>query len=458
MARSRLPVILLAHASLVGCTFTSAGTTEGSGETTTATGSSSESGGGPSGGPTEGGTDGSSGPVTGGEGDGSADETGTSGAGETTGTGTTGAEPGCGDGIVDPGEACDDANDNPFDGCLADCSAVPPLMTEPLEWEYIEVPGTLCMNGGTAGFGISLNPDSKDVMIYLEGGGACFNDVCDFSAFNIPFIPPPDGIFNRNNMANPVRDWSMVYVPYCTGDIHGGDKDTMLGGQVRKFRGYRNISKYLEQWVPTFAGAERVLLTGISAGGFGAGLNAVQVADAFGPGPQMIVVDDSGPPMANNVIPPCLQQTFREVWGLDKTILAECGADCPDPDDFASGLIEHTFKKHPDIRFGLFSNTADLVIRTFMAFGWGNGQFNSCEGVPTIVPADAYEAGLLALREKHVDFASTYYIGQDQVLYSFGTGHTALRTPSFWTTVIDGVQLADWVGHVIDGEVEHVGP
>jgi cysteine-rich repeat protein len=465
MARSRLPVILLAHATLVGCTSPSGGMTDESGETGTATGSPGESSGGPTGGPTGGATDGSSGPVTSGEGDGSADETGTGGAattessGDSTETSTTAAaEPVCGDGVVDAGEACDDGNDDRFDGCLADCSAVPPLMTEPLVWEYIEVPGTLCMNGSTAGFGVSLNPDSKDVMIYLEGGGACFNDACDFSAFNIPFIPPPDGIFNRNNNSNPVRDWSMVYVPYCTGDIHGGDQDTMLGGQVRQFRGYRNITKYLEQWVPTFAGAERVLLTGISAGGFGAGLNAVQVADAFGPGPQMIVVDDSGPPMANDVIPPCLQQQFREVWGLDKTILAECGADCADPDDFASGLIEHTFKKHPGIRFGLFSNTADLVIRTFMSFGWGNGQFNNCGGTPTITPASAYEAGLLALREEHVDFASTYYIGQTQVLYSFGTGHTALRTPSFWTTVIDGVQLADWVGHVIDGEVEHVGP
>lgn len=390
------------------------------------------------------------------------------GTGEDTGGGGTGGEdtnstgapppPGCGDGAVDPGEQCDDGNDNAFDGCLPDCTAVEPLDPPDLEWVYIEVPGTQCMNGNTAGFGISRNPDSKHLMIYLEGGGACFNDACDFSAFNIPFIPPPDGIFNRNNPDNPVKDWSMIYVPYCTGDIHGGDADTELGGQVRHFRGYRNITTYLQQWVPTFADAETVLLTGISAGGFGAGLNAAQVADAFGPGPQMVTIDDSGPPMANDVIPPCLQQTFREVWGLDKTILAECGADCPDHDDFASGVLAHTLKKYPDMRFGLFSNTADTIIRAFMSFGWGNGQFDNCEGVPTIVPAQAYEDGLLALRDLYPEDAATYYIGQTQVLYNFGQGHTVLRSPSFWTTVIDGKQLSDWVGDVIDGKVEHIGP
>ncbi len=374
-----------------------------------------------------------------------------------SGGGSTGG-PGCGDGQVDPGEACDDGNDDRFDGCLPDCTSAPAIDTPPLEWKYIDVPGTVCMNGEVAGFGISHNPDSKDVMIYLEGGGACFNDVCDFSAFSIPFIPPPDGIFNRQNPGNPVKDWSMIYVPYCTGDIHGGDKDTELGGQVRKFHGYRNIGKYLEQWVPKFADADRVLLTGISAGGFGAGLNAVQVADAFLPGPQMIVIDDSGPPMTNEVIPPCLQQTFREVWGLDDTILAECGGDCPDLDDFASGTIAHALAKYPEMRFGLFSNTADTVIRLFMGFGWGDGMHDNCGGVPVSVPPKVYEEGLLALRAQYMETASTYYIGQTQVLYNFGQGHTVLRTPSFWTTVIDGVPLPEWVSGVIDGEIAHVGP
>ncbi|MBK8258473.1 MAG: DUF4215 domain-containing protein [Polyangiaceae bacterium] len=240
--------------------------------------------------------------------------TSSTGGSETTSS-TMSTGPYCGDGQIDAGEQCDDGNINPFDGCNAACEIVLPLTGEKYIWKYVAVPGTQCMDGSTAGFGVSLNPDSKNVMIYLEGGGACFNDLCDFSAFSIPFVPPVDGIFNRANLTNPVGDWNMIYVPYCSGDIHGGAKDTLLGGKVRHFRGYTNITKYLEQWVATFGDAENVLLTGISAGGFGAGLNAAQVADAFGAGPQMTVIDDSGPPLDKDVIAPCLQQIFQGCVG-----------------------------------------------------------------------------------------------------------------------------------------------
>ncbi|MFO0553876.1 MAG: pectin acetylesterase-family hydrolase [Polyangiaceae bacterium] len=368
-------------------------------------------------------------------------------------------EPYCGDGHLDENESCDDGNQNPFDGCLPDCRPVAPIEADPLTWTYVEVPGTQCLDGSPAGFGISINPDSPNLMIYLEGGGACFNDACDFSALSIPFVPPPDGIFNRDNSGNPVRDWSMVYVPYCTGDIHGGDNDYELAGQVRHFHGYTNITKYLQQWVPTFAHADNVLVTGISAGGFGAGLNFAQVTDAFSSvatelgdttPPQMILIDDSGPPLTNQVIPPCLQITFRKVWGLDNTVLAECGADCPDWNDFAAGFIEHVSNRYPNARVGVFSNTADMVIRSFMGFGWEDGQYNHCTGTPSPVPASVYEDGLLALRDTYETRASSYLL--------FGIGHTVLRSPTFYATVVDGVSVEDWVGAVINGEIQHVGP
>jgi cysteine-rich repeat protein len=386
---------------------------------------------------------------------------GTSSATATTASSaSTGAPPApfCGDGNVDEGEACDDGNDSRFDGCLPDCVVVEPIEAPSLEWTYIQVIGTSCMDGTTAGFGISPNPDSPNLMIYLEGGGGCFNDSCDTTAFSVPFIPPPDGIFNRNNPDNPVRDWSMVYVPYCTGDIHGGDNDYVLGGQTRHFRGYSNISRYLELWGATFPDATTVLLTGISAGGFGAGLNFPQVADALGPGRQMILIDDSGPPLSSEVIAPCLQQTFREVWGLDRTVLADCGADCADPNDFAMGLLAHVASSYPDARLGVFSNTADLVIRTFMGFGWCGGQHDVCEGTPAVVPAGVYEDGLLEMKSAYLTRASTFLVGQTHIQYNFGLNHTVLRSPSFWTTELEGTSVAEWVGAVIEGQIVHVGP
>jgi cysteine-rich repeat protein len=354
--------------------------------------------------------------------------------------------PFCGDGNVDPGEECDDGNDNDFDGCLADCTQVELIDAPPMEWTYYEIPGTRCMNGSTAGFAVNYNPNSTNVMIYLEGGGACFSDACDFTAFNIPFVPPIDGIFSRSNDNNPVNDWTMIYVPYCTGDIHAGDAEAMLGGQLRQFRGYSNITRYLQQWVPSFP-AERVLLTGISAGGFGAALNSTQVADAYGDQVELTVIDDSGPPLSNAVIPPCLQQLFRATWNLDGTVLGAC-PNC-DPTDFATGFLDHALTNYPDVRFAVFSNTSDAVIGTYMGAGWGNGQYDNCDGFPVPVPALTYAEDLFAIRALNEQDISTMYV--------LGIGHTVLRV-GFNVTSANGTSVPEWIADVLAGQITHVGP
>lgn len=384
---------------------------------------------------------------------GAAGSTGSGGSANTGGTGSSGSTGGGGSANTG-GSTSGGTNSSggSAGGGTGGGPGVPPLNPPVGQWTYYPIPGTQCLNGSTAGFGVYSNPASTDLMIYLEGGGACFNDVCDFTAFNVPFIAPSDGIFSRTNTANPVRDWNMVYVPYCTGDIYGGDNDYKLALQTRHFHGYTNIATFTQFWVATFPNVTRVLLTGISAGGFGAGLNAQQVFDGFGPSVNDVLIDDSGPPLSNQVIPPCLQTTFRTVWGLDKTVLAACGADCPDPNDFARGWIGHIAKRYPNGRAGVFSNTQDAVIRTFMGFGWYNGAWNNCGplGLPVSAPGATYEQDLLDLRAAYSTRFSTYYVT--------GVGHTVLRL-GYDTTNVNGVTVPQWVDYVINGNsVTQVGP
>ena len=76
---------------------------------------------------------------------------------------------------------------------------------------------------------------SDNLMVYFEGGGACWdNYTCTFPlggagpGFFVPAIHPLtdpnafDGVFKSSNAKNPVKDWSVVYIPYCTGDLHAG--------------------------------------------------------------------------------------------------------------------------------------------------------------------------------------------------------------------------------------------
>lgn len=356
----------------------------------------------------------------------------------------------CGNAAPDPGEQCDDGNTNRFDGCRPDCTAVDPISAAPMAWKYFEIPGTKCLDGTPAGFSVNLNPASTKLFVYLEGGGACFNTYCESIYNRGPNEPSAGGVFDRTNAANPVKDWSWVYVPYCSGDVYAGQADTMIAGKMRQFYGYSNFTAFLERWVPSID-ADQVVLSGASAGGFGAAVNFAQTQRAFGSVP-VVLIDDSGPPMSNKVFPPCLQTLWRTVWGFDKTLLAECGDDCDDPSDFIEDMFAHVRAEFPDMRGGLFSSTGDQTIRTFAGYGWSGG-YNMCKDIPNAVTAATYQEGLVELRARAMAESpgfGTYFIT--------GSSHTILRNSSFFTTKIGDTTVAKWFETTIGGTTSHLGP
>ncbi|HEX5058698.1 MAG TPA: pectin acetylesterase-family hydrolase [Kofleriaceae bacterium] len=357
---------------------------------------------------------------------------------------------GCGNGTLDTGEQCDDGNNNQFDGCRPDCTAVDPLMPTAMTWQYFEIPGTKCLGGTPAGFSVNYNPASTKLAIYLEGGGACFNQYCESLFTPGPNQPGNGGIFDRTNAANPVKDWTWVYVPYCSGDVYAGQADTMVGGKMRAFYGYSNVTAFLERLVPSFH-PDQVLLTGSSAGGFGAAVNYPQTQRAFGDVP-VTLIDDSGPPMSAMVFPPCLQTLWKTTWGLDKTFMKECGNDCPDATNYIADTFEHMRKEFPNMNGGLFSSTGDQTIRTFAGYGWSGG-YNMCKDIPNAVTAAVFTQGLDEIRTKAMAAGpnfGTYYIT--------GSSHTILRTTSFYSTTVGGKTIPQWIQGTLDGATSHVGP
>ena len=354
----------------------------------------------------------------------------------------------CGNGTPDMGEQCDDGNDNRFDGCRPDCTSVDPIAPNAMQWQWFEIAGTKCIDGSPAGFSVNYNPAATKIAIYLEGGGACFNQYCESLFTRSANQPGNGGIFDRNNAANPLKDWTWVYVPYCTGDVYGGQAETMVGGKLRHFYGYSNFTAFLERLVPSFD-SDHVLLTGASAGGFGAAVNFPQTQRAFGDVP-VTLIDDSGPPMSAEVFPPCLQKLWRTVWGLDKTLVAECGSACT-----GDTFVEETFTKmrteFPTMTGGLFSSTGDQTIRTFAGYGWSGG-YNMCKDIPNAVTTQVYTQGLTKLRES---VAGSTGFG---TFYITGSSHTILRSGNFYTTTAGNMTVAQWLGTTIAGTTAHLGP
>jgi hypothetical protein len=320
------------------------------------------------------------------------------------------------------------------------------------------------------GIGVNLGTKSDKLMIFLEGGGACFNPITcqtnpskfgsvEFtSATTFSGSRLTTGIFNRTDAENPVADWNFVYVPFCTGDIHGGNNvtgpDAGDGVSNQHFVGYSNVGLDLQRIIPTFPGLSQVLLTGVSAGGFGASANYAQVAEAFKPVP-VTMLDDSGPSMEDPYTATCLTNLVSGLWGFDKTVLKDCGMACSNPATYYIDYANQIAKRYPNAKLGLLESTDDNTITTFFGFGTNNGA-NDCNGTPlTPVAADVFKAGLQDMRNKlkgNPNFGS----------YIFdGTRHTTLTDATHFSgpmeQTTDGVKLTTWISQLLAGQVSNVG-
>jgi hypothetical protein len=330
-----------------------------------------------------------------------------------------------------------------------------PVKAPDATWTWVDVPGSKCRDGSMAGFAVNLKSGSKKLMIYLEGGGACFDALtCGSNPANATAMKAgqSQGVLNRTNAENPVKDWNFVYVPYCTGDVHLGTKDDgmILGvAGTQHFVGRLNLEAYLQRIVPTFPDLDQVLLTGVSAGGFGASANAEYVQWAFGDVP-LTMIDDSGPPMDDKYLPPCLQDQWRKTWGLDGSVLKDCGADCPDPSNYEMDYTKHIAQKSKGRLVGLIESNQDSVITLFYGYGTKN-----CTGnFLTPVPGATFTQGLLDLRAALKTFYpefGTYYITSTQ--------HTWIGGGSFYNTTVGGVRMVDWFTNIVTGKsADAVGP
>lgn len=320
-------------------------------------------------------------------------------------------------------------------------------------WQWVPIAGARCRNGSETGIGVNLSSTTTRVMIYLEGGGACFNSLTclanpaafgqsDFGAGK------SGGIFDRANTANPVRDWTHVYIPYCTGDVHVGNNPNanVPGGPMnQQFVGRLNMEASLRRIVPT-VNASLVLLTGVSAGGFGAAANYDLVSRYYGSVP-VLLLDDSGPPMSSQYVPTCLQQQWRTIWGLDRTMLADCGSACPNQNDYLVDFSMFVINKYTSRAGGLVSALQDNTIRLFYGFG-----LNNCTvtGVPNM-PAAQFQAGLEDYRSRiQGKNFGTYYVSS--------TSHTWIGGGTFYSTTVQNTPLTTWVAALINGTTSHVAP
>jgi hypothetical protein len=216
-------------------------------------------------------------------------------------------------------------------------------------WERVELPGTYCGNGSQYKF-FMRRTNSPNLLFFFEGGGACWDyDTCSGRAgtlgaanpngitndymtqFTAKYVSPivngaDPGLPLRSRTDLPTRDWNIVYMPYCTGDVHVGNNEATYidpTGQEPPLawdhNGFDNTVAAAEHAAAVFPNVQKLLVTGFSAGGTATAAAYYFVRNAIQP-QRGYLLNDSGPiHLAPNLTFPSrgLHDQIRASWDLE---------------------------------------------------------------------------------------------------------------------------------------------
>ena len=246
------------------------------------------------------------------------------------------------------------------------------------QFTFAPVAGMSCADGSPTGIGLSRG--GPEVLLFLNGGGACWNSCYCGGVSPGPFGAAelavgqaqllPGTILDRKVARNPFAGFTMVFVPYCTGDVHAGDAVQSYPARVgcpsvgtwRHF-GRRNVEAVLDWIGANLPRPTRIVVAGSSAGGFGALLGYDVVRKRWPEASAVTVglLDDSGPIFPPTALDPSLTNAWWDSWALDSTVTPLCPGCKSDLSQIWSVLSG----KYPRDLISLVSSTDDPTIEGY---------------------------------------------------------------------------------------------
>jgi hypothetical protein len=324
--------------------------------------------------------------------------------------------------------------------------------------------GPVCI-AGTEYSVFTREGDPKKLLIFLQGGGACWQGFYNCNILGEAQSPPAQGpfpgVFDPDSPDNPFADYSVVYMPYCDGSTFGGDNDVndvdFPHGSTRHHRGLRNVSAGMDVAGDMFPRAKQITVMGHSAGGVGAAAFAPFLARfVFGNNTKLTVYNDAGPiavnlgkpPWASGPDLPWLSVWARQNdWQFQQFYPQSCIDDgrC-NAFGQQTGIIDWRLDNDSTIREGFYETDSD---RTNRFFAQGDG---------SLMDPVAYRALILtehgALNEAYPRRYKRFIVSADD---THGAVQVTAQTPnfpfpqpfSFYTREANGTPLSVWATEFI---------
>lgn len=348
----------------------------------------------------------------------------------------------------------------------------PELTGEPEIGKFYRIYPEKCLCGDGSRFHglvrIGRKPDK--LLVFFNGGGLSWN-AYTAARPNSFFTQHLEENFYFNNthwMAdyslkhgiaadradNPFLDWTMVQVPYSTGDFHCGTGDfpyTALDGsaQILPHHGYLNTMALLRKVQPLIGNPKTLLIAGVSAGGFGVSLMAEDVIEMFPSCENIVTVVDSAT-LAFHDWP----HVARDVWQAPEHICSRLFGDNLMLDSYSA-----LYRKYGNrVKYLFICSTRDALLTQAQNALDGNGLRADRES------GLRFQEGLKRvcdrLREQIPGIGLYIFeapMGEDQFDQEGLTKHCLLDNPKMYEHCVDGKTATQWLLNALDGAIESVG-
>ncbi len=290
------------------------------------------------------------------------------------------------------------------------------------DWTIVTLGGdAVCARGTPYSIFVHAGDPAK-LLIFFEGGGACWNDAT---------CAPNSGLFDETveggeagnyaqgifsaNPENPLLGYSIVFIAYCTGDDHLGTKAVDYSGGTIQHKGYVDVSAALNWTFANYRRPSNVVVAGCSAGAIGSIYYAPTIARRYGSA-HFTQFGDAGVGVVNP------DWGGYDVWGVRN----RRGA----PDQYVNSLYTSAARSYPRDRFAQYTSYNDGV----------QTNYYTLTGPVTAWPL-AMDASIAALQSR----------ANLRTYVAAGGEHCIATTDRFYSEQVNGVRFRDWFAALVDG-------
>lgn len=333
--------------------------------------------------------------------------------------------------------------------------------------------GAICSDGSQY-HALFRKGKEKKLLIVLDGGGFIFDKVSaaypsgdeyveGTLSFYDAYCKPSKNAYARLSMfhekckQSPFHGWTLLYVPYASGDFHSGTGDftyTDTEGNEKVFHAHGNINlhksiDFIKQFCPE---PEKLVVLGCSAGGFGTAFVGNDILDCFKDCKDCTCIVDGA------AFDLDYKECAETLWQVPESI----GAAIRSNNIVADGL-EYLYRQQKDrVKIGYVISIKDFALTRFQNYvdtrkelGWPP---EATERMHRII-SDTVKR--LQENIPEISYFLYNYNFNDMkgkpVEFNGATSHCCLWVPEFMRFEREGCTGLQWVKNVLEGKTTQIG-